>query len=363
MMFNLCFKIVTAVVLVGTSFKCFAIGEEVQASPTPINIGMIIPLTGDAAVYGISVKNGFLLAQKERPGVPLKLSLEDDGFTPARGIAALRKLNSSTDKPAVIIVGGSQTANAIAPIAENDGFPHVAIATDSQVSLGRRMSFNFWVTPKAQCERVAQEAVRRGYKSIASIATTHQGSLTIRDSCIEALKKVGINQSLGDEFSLESRDFRSFITRLKSSQTDALFVVLLPGQLASFAQQLSQAKWQKPIFGIDALESPEDVKAARGSLDGAWYANAPIPSQDFLRRYSAEFPDASAYAAHTGYDTYLLLQAVLASGKRGVALADEIRNVKNIEGMQGTFSSLGDGTFSIPAVLKIIKDGNFMPLE
>ena len=65
-----------------------------------ITIGAILPLTGDAAFYGESVKNGIELAAKQInanggiKGANLVLVFEDSRALPAEGVSAFKKLTS-----------------------------------------------------------------------------------------------------------------------------------------------------------------------------------------------------------------------------------------------------------------------------
>src|SRR5688572_7523892 len=89
-----------------------------------IKIGAILPLTGEAANYGIGLKKGMDLAimeiNSDSTNAQIEVIYEDDKATPNSGISAYNKLKS-IDKVDFIIGGMfSNVALSIAPIAEKD---------------------------------------------------------------------------------------------------------------------------------------------------------------------------------------------------------------------------------------------------
>jgi branched-chain amino acid transport system substrate-binding protein len=85
-----------------------------------IRVGVLLPLTGDIAVYGNAIKNGIELAYEESPiKETLKLIIEDDKGETKSAITAFNKLLSDN---ADVVIGGamSSAAAAIAPIAQQE---------------------------------------------------------------------------------------------------------------------------------------------------------------------------------------------------------------------------------------------------
>src|SRR5689334_12506581 len=79
-----------------------------QKNKSEIKIGAILPLTGDAAQWGIPAKNGASLAVTEINdsgginGNKIALIVEDDQCDGDKGVSAFNKL-ISTSKPNVIV--------------------------------------------------------------------------------------------------------------------------------------------------------------------------------------------------------------------------------------------------------------------
>lgn len=89
-----------------------------------IKIGVIFPLTGDAAIWGQNDKEGADLATEEinNPGgitgKKIRLIYEDSQANPGMGVSAFKKLIEVEKVPAVIGDIASSVTLAIAPIAQ-----------------------------------------------------------------------------------------------------------------------------------------------------------------------------------------------------------------------------------------------------
>ena len=111
----------------------------------PLEIGVIVALSGDAAGLGTSLKNGIEMGLNElspEERAKLKFTFEDDGMVQKNTISAFQMLSSTKKLDAVITVS-SGTSNAIVSLTERARLPLLAIASDPKVSQGKNFAFNF----------------------------------------------------------------------------------------------------------------------------------------------------------------------------------------------------------------------------
>lgn len=114
-----------AVVVVAVAIIAVIWGTK-ERKPEIIKIGGILPLTGDAAQWGIPPRNGAQLAVDEinaKGGVAgkrLVLTVEDTRCEPKEGVSAFSKLLAEQDIK--IVLGGvcSSVTLAVAPLAERN---------------------------------------------------------------------------------------------------------------------------------------------------------------------------------------------------------------------------------------------------
>lgn len=328
-----------------------------------INVGIILPLSGEAAAAGHSIKNGIELGYDslapERKKM-IRLNYEDDGLQARNSVAALNKLASTKDIK-YLINASSGTGKALAPLAEQKGITFISIASDKTISENRKHVFNFWVTPEEEIKVALSEMKKRNYKRIAAVYTLHEGALAIKQAFSVANKQFDL--VLDAEFDPNVKDFRPFLTKLRlQKDLDGILVVLMPGQCGLFAKQARQFGFKQDLFSIEMFEDPNEVKASGGALVGQWYVQGDDPGGNFVMRYKKNFESQSMWGASNGHDAILLLAAALEAGHQHNNLHQFLANLKNFSGALGEYSSTGDNRFSLPAVIKVVTDSGFEKL-
>lgn len=110
-------------------FVVIAIGlffhlDNADKTTNSVNIGSILPLTGERSSVGISAKNGIKLAVEEintsayLGNKSISLFIEDSKGIPANSLSSFEKLTTANDVIAIIGPLGSSEVLSIAPKAE-----------------------------------------------------------------------------------------------------------------------------------------------------------------------------------------------------------------------------------------------------
>jgi len=331
--------------------------KPVVAGPDTIRMAAILPLSGEGASWGQAIKNGMEMAYDKLPvNIQSKIEIvyEDDAHSPRMSISALHKLLSAGPID-LVINESSATAKALAPILESKHIPLLAIASDPEVVHGRNFAFNFWVTPEEEAKVLLSEMQRRGYRRIARITTTHPGTLALNEA-VDAIMPQDVSFILNEDYSSDVRDFRDFITKLRSRQkdTDAVMAVLTPGQLGIFSRQLRQMGVLLPLFGGETLEDNTEVVISQGTLVGSWYVSADDGAGTFLDEYRKRFPGASSGCAANGHDAVLLIARAIELQTKPGAIHEFLSRLRDFSGALGKYSSTDDHRFSLPARVKIV---------
>jgi len=342
----------------------FPIFGQATTEPT-FNVGAIMALSGDGAGYGEALRNGMEMALSDLPVElrdKIKIHYEDDVLVSKNTITAFQKLSSTIPLDAVIAFS-SGTSNAVVSSTERAGVPLLAIASDHQVCKDKKYAFNFWVTPDEESGAVYREVLKRGYKRIARISTTHDGTFAINKAFDAFNSKGEIEIVLDEDFPVDVKDFRPYLTKLRFKKgLDAIFINLLPGQVGLFAKQAREMKINVPVFDVELFEDNNEVKNSNGALIGQWYVNADEGDPNFLKRYREKFPNSTSYASANGYDLVMHFKEAYLKGLKGKDVATYFHNLKDYKGALGTYSSTGDNRFSMPACVKIVKEHGFEKL-
>jgi len=351
--YNLIFQLLSSLLFL-------TVAASADTNLEKFKVGVILPLSGEAAAVGAAIRNGMLMGLDKLDSEVrdrIELIFEDDGFKPKNTLLAYAKLKNS-DRVQLIVNAGSGTANALSPIVEKDKIPLIAIATDPQVVRNRKYVVNFWVTPEEQVRTLIPEALRRGYKNIARISTIHDFPMSMK-KYFDIENKDRLSILLDEEFQSSDKDFKSFLTKLKVRKNiDAILMGLMPGQLGIFAKQARQMGIDLPLFGFETLEDSNEVKVSGGALVGQWYVNTDDPNDLFIKEFKLRYPDSSLYGASNAHDIALLLGAAVERKMSPSELNDFLHSFEDFSGALGTYSASGDNRFTLPAAVKIVtKDG------
>ena len=322
-------KLFTLILVILAIFSPF--GAQAQAKTPgagPVKIGVILPLSGDSASIGISIRNGIELALEKIPEdarSKIHLIFEDDQFSPPRTLSAFQKL-TSVDRIDFLITAYSGQSKAVAPLSEQKRIPQLAIASDPEIVRERNYVVNFWVTPEEESRVAIEEALRRGYRRIARISAIQQGFVAIR-SGFDVQNKGRLIIGPDEEYNPDIHDFRTFLSKVKDRRDiDAICVLLMVnGQIGVFAKQVREMGLKLPLFNIEGFEDANEQKIAQGALTGHWYVINDDPSGEFTESYQKRFPGASLFAAGNGHDALLLYAAALAKNPQPEAVNQFLR--------------------------------------
>ena len=348
-------------------------GGETQGGDAPnpaiYRIGVILPLTGDAASLGNFIRKGILLAQESLPSTVqdrVKLFFEDDQFLAAKTVTAYQKL-VNVDKVDAVFVTGSGAGNAVGPIAERDKKLLVAIgASDKKFVIGKKFVFTHWVSPESETTPLVEKVKAKNFQHIGIIATEHEGANSLRDAFIQELKAqvLGDRVVFDEKVAVGAQEFKTLIAKAQSKGVDGLCTIILPGSLATFSKQARELGFTGEIFGYELFEDPNEVKASDGALVGKWYVNASDPSADFLRRYKAKYNETPGFGAGNAYDAMALVSfAAAAYSNSNEKMADHLRALKDYHGAVGLYSATGDNRFALPAVIKVVEKDGFKKID
>ncbi|HUX36607.1 MAG TPA: ABC transporter substrate-binding protein [Rectinemataceae bacterium] len=304
-----------------------------------ILIGGVGPITGPAAVFGNSTKNGYEMAIAEWNakgglfGKQIKLDFADDKGDPTEGAIAYTKL-IKRDK-AIAIVGAvmSKVSLAGAPICQEAGIP--------------------MLSPTSTNPKVTQVG---DYIFRACFIDPYQGRVGARFAFDKlGSKKAGVLFDVGNDYSKGlaqtfqaeflalggqivdyethpsgSTDFKDRLSRIIAQKPDILYVPDYYQDDALIAKQARELGFAGPIVGGDGWDSPDLAKIGGAAVENCYFTNhysnddgRPIV-QDFARKYRAKYGEAPDALAALGYDTMtIMLDAI---GRAGSTEGSDVRD-------------------------------------
>ena len=338
-------------------------GEVVKEEENKVvKFGVIASLTGEAAQWGEALQKGMTLAQKELANkntyFNYEFIIEDDQLQNAKTVSAFHKLTSVDDVNAIVSFS-SGSGNAIAPLAEQNKVITCSVASDPAIVKDRKYVFKHWVTPEAEAEKYVEEAKRRGFKTIGIISSNQQGILAVT----KILKEIAPEMILFEEvIEPDAKDFRTVILKAKSQNPDTLVSYIMPGGITAFMRQLHELSYTGDVSSIEMFEFEEE---AIPYLEGRWYINTAEEKGKFKEMYEAEYSKKPLVASGNAYDCIMLI--VLAYEKAKTQNPDlvvrELHKIKDYEGALGKIYVDEGNSVQSPAVVKEVRNGEFVVLE
>jgi branched-chain amino acid transport system substrate-binding protein len=341
-------------------------------------VGVALSLTGAAAVYGATQKNGVQLAideinaSKALGDATLEAVIEDDASDKAQGINVFQKFINQDKVVAIMGPTLSNTAQAADPAAQQANVPVLGVSntaggiTDIGPFVFRDSLTEDQVIPQTVKAVVSKAGVKK-----AALLYGNDDAFTKAgyDAFKKALQDNGVQITTEQTFAKGDKDFAPQLTVIKDTSPDGLFVSALADEAANIVSQARRlGLTTAPIVGGNGFNSPALMKNAGEAAEGvvvgaAWNAASPnAKSQAFIKSYMAKFnsePDQFAAQAYAGV-------YILAEGMKNAhtttdrkALRDGLAQVKNLDTVLGTFSFTSGRDADHPAVVQVVKDGRF----
>lgn len=340
-----------------------------SVTPAPslhYRVAAILPLTGDGASWGLATKAGMEIALSkldQETRAQLDVTYEDDGLLPKNTVSAFQRMSSASPIDVLVNITSS-TGNAVAPLAEKMGIPFFAIASDSHIGEGRPHVLMFFLDPEDEAARVVDEMVRRGYKSVAEVIAIQDGYLAGQDA-FRRKSKGKLDVVLSEQFTPDTTDFKGFIGKLRraAKPVDAVYVLLMPGQVGAYAKQSQELGITLPLVGGINFENRGEVDASGGALIGQWFVTNGNPDGAFLKEYNERFPGQPLACATNGHDVIALLAQALHTKIPAKELASYLRQLPGFDGASGQLRMGENGRFRFPTAVKRVTGTGYETLE
>jgi branched-chain amino acid transport system substrate-binding protein len=341
-----------------------------------IKIGSIQTLTGNNSVFGQSIKRGLDLAAEEINAnkflgdATIRLITLDDKGDKQEGISVMTRLIEQDKVVAVMGPTLSSTAFAADPIAQKAGIPVLATSNTANgiTEMGNFIFRNSLPeagvipgTLKTVIEKAKPKKVAIIYES------TNEFTKSAYDVFKAELEKSSIQISGTEAYSKGDTDFRTQLNKLKAGNPDMLVVSGLIGEAVPLVQQAREVGFTQPIIGGNGFNTPAIYQQAKEAAEGiivgsAWFIGSPNPKskafvEAFKKKYNSD-PDQFAAQAYDGM--YQMATAIKTAGAaEPKAIRDALANIKNYEGVLGTFSFDANRNPVHPSVTLVVKGGKF----
>ncbi|WP_338751844.1 ABC transporter substrate-binding protein [Janibacter alittae] len=352
----------------GSGDSCVIEGE--------VPVGAALSLTGAAASYGESQRNGLELAAadlNEKDGVTYDLTVEDDQTDPKQGISVFEGF---VNDGASVIIGPtlSNTAFQAQPIAQEEGVPVLAISnTADGITEQGDYIFRDSLTESQVIPQTVTTAIEKYDLKDVVVMYSNDDAFTESGYEVMASALEDSDTEVTDTltFSTNDTDFRALLTEAKNADPDAIFVSGLIEAAIPLVTQARELGIDVPIIGGNGFNNPQLMADAGDAAEGvvvgaAWNSASDNPQNaDFLAAYEEKYdsqPDQFAAQAYTGL---MLIDDAVRSGCSAErdAIKEGLGNISDVESVLGTISINEDRDAEHEAVVQVVEDGKFTVLK
>lgn len=367
------FKFVSVVVLIAMLFSACA--GPAASTKKEIKIAILTPLSGPVPTFGVSTRDGALLAIEEWNakggvlGMNIVSIVEDSQCTPDPAVNAANKV---IDQDKVHYIVGEVCSKASIPVSEIVNTKNVVqiSPTSTNPSVVRDAAGNVKPYTFVACfnddtqGKVMAQFAMQDLKAKTAFIMFDQANDYVKglSEYFEKYFTAGGGTIVGKEtYTSKDTDFSTILAKVAEAKPD---VVVLPDYYNIVNLVTKQAKEKgitAPFIGGDGWDSPDlDANAAAGG----YHTNHYSPSenrevvQNFVKKYQEKYkvmPDALAALAYDA--TNMLLKAIQDAGVDDPTKVKDTLASGQFEVVSGNITFDAFHTPVKPVFINAVKDG------
>ena len=287
------------------------------ARAADIKIGVAEALSGPAAQYGTSIRNGFQMAADEINaaggvnGNKIELVIEDEQGKKDEAINAFKKLIFQDKTLMLFGPTLSNSAAAADPIAQASKIVVFGTSNtaDGITTIGDHV-FRNSVTEGDVLPVTIKVAAK--VAKIKRVAVLYGNDDVFTKSGYDAFKKALDDQKMPvtttETFAKGDVDFKAQLTKIKATNPDAIVLSALIAEGAPIMVQARQLGMNLPFIGGNGMNSVKVFDLAKGASDGLWVGspwsieNRTPENNSFVIAYTKKYSSPPDQFAAQAYD-------------------------------------------------------------
>lgn len=330
---------------------------EALLAADPTKLGVLLPLSGPTGQIGRvalqSVQLALDMFQQRHADLDLSLVIRDTGATTETARSALRALVEEAHVIGVIGPLLSQTAEELAPLADELAVPLVSpFARDSRFPQLSPYAFRNSLTDAMQGRLLASYATQKlGRRRFAILYPDDAYGTALADHFGEAIARHGGRVVARAAYNPGAPVPERALQRVRAETYDALLVPDYADNIVRLAPELAyEAAAGVQLLGTDGWNDAEITTIGAGALDGSvfvdgFFAESHVPHvRAFVNGYRDRHGSIPDLLAAQAFDTLSMCARVL---RNGVRTRPEMRHglagIRNFPGVSGVTSMDAQG--------------------
>ena len=375
------------VMTLGCFASCGSKSEGSKGDGKTIVIGSTGPLTGDAAIYGMAVKNAAELAvkevndSKELGDIKLEFKIEDDVADAEKSVPAYNKLKDDGMK---IFLGTVTTAACLSVIdkTKQDNMFQLTPSASAANVIANDNCFQVCFTDPNQGKKSADYIADN--KVASKVAVIYDSSDAYSSGIYNTFKSEAASKGLSvvseTSFTKDNKtDFSAQIGDAKSKGAELVFLPIYYSEAAQILNQAKKAGLEAKFFGCDGLDGILTMKNFDTSLAEGVMLLTPFAAdakddatQKFVKAFKESYKDTPNQFAADAYDGIKVIAECIKNGKitADMSASDMCEVLKKqitsitYEGLTGSgMTWTKDGEVNKQPKAVVIENGAYVSME
>lgn len=332
-----------------------------------LKIGVILPLSGPAAIWGENIRNGMELARidLEQGGIHTQILYEDSQANAQTGLSAYQKLKN-VDNVDVVVSVFSRVSIPLISLADNDKMPLIMTMVSAKgVTEKSPYAFRFY-SDETQYTYPHLNKLPKN-ESLAFLYINDEFGTAVMEATRAKAKELNIAVVAEEPFDPNSADFRTQLIKISAkSPTNILFIGAVPSEVINALKQVRELDLPfKFIEGSPNLAVSSVRSAVKEEAEGTWtiaYAfDIGEADSDFKKNYFEKYGQEPLNPATLGYDLVkLLTKASTGEKMSGYALVNSILQLKSFDSLGGNIPILPNREINPPTYSVKIVNGELV---
>ena len=350
---------------------------EALFTSDPTKLGVLLPLSGPTSQIGRSALQSVQLAldtfQQRHPDLALSLVIRDTGATTETARSALRALVEEAHVIGVVGPLLSQTAEELAPLADELAVPLVSpFARDSQFPQLSPYAFRNSLTDAMQGRLLASYATQQlGLRRFAILYPDDTYGTALADHFRVAVADHEGRVVARASYPPDALDPGRAMQDVRAETYDALLVPDYADNIALLAPELAyDAAAGVQLLGTDGWNDPEITAISEGAVDGAvfvdgFFPGSPVPQVEaFVNGYHDRYGAVPDLLAAQAFDTLMMCAQVLQSGVRTrPQMREGLAHIRDFPGVSGVTSMDADGDAEKVLYVLSVREGRIIQIN
>jgi len=349
------------VTLIGLGVWYYLNGNtEVTAEKEVVKIGVILPLTGDAASYGKSLKKGLDLTKQRN----IQFIYEDSKAEPKTAVNSVNKLINFDKVDLIIGDMFTHTTMAINPIVDkNKTLLITPTASASTITETSNYTFRLYSSEKEEAQVLVDFYKSKLNNQSAIFVANEDAMLKVSDILSSQIQTKMTNKF---EYQKGIKDFKTQLSRI-NKDVKTIFILGYLEESVLLIRQAKEIGINADFIGLSTLFNPTLGDLIKGVENNIYvptpYYRENMQDSVYLQFYNHYFkvynekPDV--WAAY-GYDAGNIAELIIKKSKENITnYIEEMYKISNFKGVTGEITINPDRSIKKQMQIKIYRNNKF----